>query len=315
MKKPSATKPVAAPATDAIHATAHLIALKDNDHIVAIEDRRHTPAVEVVIATQVPAVPTAAERKAASYAAKQEAAAKRVRADVAKQLANEDDAKRPTYEQLAAALSDAPKDATYEQLAEALLAVDRAPLKPATKPDVPRETTVDHSPSNKLIADMLQREVKDAPAIPDTGYQGPMRALRDRVKAGAYKKAANGQPSCGDEVATILGALEPFEVIRACMVAMDLAANPYLHLNIGQQSMNLRNKLRGQLKRAEIGMGVVREAAEVVLEQRPVKTPAAPAPAPVAPAAEPVKVEAPAPAEPKAKRASKAKSPRAAQGK
>lgn len=103
-----------------------------------------------------------------------------------------------------------------------------------------------------------------------SGYNGPMRALRDRVKAGKYTKAANGQPSCGDDVAQVLGALEPAEVIKACMIAMDIA-NPYLALNIGQQSMNLRNKLRGQLKRGEIGMGVLREAVEVVMENRPTK--------------------------------------------
>lgn len=93
-------------------------------------------------------------------------------------------------------------------------------------------------------------------------YVGPMLALRDRAKRGCYQKAPNGQPCSGDEVATILGVLTPEQVIRACIVAMALPGNPYLHLNIGQQSMNLRNKLRGALKRGEFGMGVVREAAE-----------------------------------------------------
>lgn len=116
----------------------------------------------------------------------------------------------------------------------------------------------------------VTKHVKQAPAIPTGGYQGPMLALRQRLKAGQYKKAANGQPSCGDEVAQILGALEPTEVIAACLIAMDIT-NPYLHLNIGQQSMNLRNKLRGKLKHGEFGMGVLREAAEEVVSARPVK--------------------------------------------
>jgi hypothetical protein len=93
-------------------------------------------------------------------------------------------------------------------------------------------------------------------------YTGPMLALRDASKRGVYKKAANGQPSCGDDVAQILGALKPEFVIRACIVALALPGNPYLHLNIGQQSMNLRNKLRGALMRGDFGLGVVREAAE-----------------------------------------------------
>lgn len=176
----------------------------------------------------------------------------------------------------------------------------RAAAKIAKSDKAVRDMVVDHSASNKAIAALLNAEQTEVMAksldIPEadvqnhvevvTGYQGPMRALRDRVKAGKYTKAANGQPSCGDEVANALGALEPTEVIAACMVAMDIA-NPYLTLNIGQQSMNLRNKLRGQLKRGEIGMGVLREAIEVVMEGRtPVKAPeAAPIPEPKAPKA------------------------------
>ena len=177
-----------------------------------------------------------------------------------------------------------------------------------------QDAKVDHTPANKAIGDMLRREMAaslDIPladvdkhvTIPTTGYQGPMRALRDRVKAGAYVKAANGQPSCGDEVARILGALEPIEVIRACLTAMDIT-NPYGHLNVGQQSMNLRNKLRGQLKRGEIGMGVLREAVEVTMEARPAKS--TPAPAQVAaptPEAAPAPAAKPTPA--KAKRTPK----------
>jgi hypothetical protein len=97
-------------------------------------------------------------------------------------------------------------------------------------------------------------------------YGGPMTALRDRSKKGLYTRQPNGQPACGDEIATILGVLTPAQVIRACITAMDLPGNPYLHLNIGQQSMNLRNKLRGAMKRGEFGMGVVREAAEDEIE-------------------------------------------------
>lgn len=118
--------------------------------------------------------------------------------------------------------------------------------------------------------DDIVKHVKPAPAIPGTPYHGPMLALRDRLKAGTYKKAANGQPSCGDAVAQLLGVLEPVEVIAACLIALDVT-NPYLHLNIGQQSMNLRNKLRGAMKRGEFGEGVLREAVEVVIEGRPAK--------------------------------------------
>lgn len=94
-----------------------------------------------------------------------------------------------------------------------------------------------------------------------------MRNLRVRLKAGHYAKAANGQPSCGDQVADALGVLKPEQVIEACMVALGISTNPYAHLNIGQQSMNLRNKLRGALKRGDFGFGVVVEAIEQITEE------------------------------------------------
>ena len=97
-----------------------------------------------------------------------------------------------------------------------------------------------------------------------TGYQGSMIRLRERMAEGAYQKAVNGQPCCGDRVATLLGSLAPAQVIRACIVAMALPANPYSHLNVGQQSMNLRNKLRGCFKREEFGFGVLVEAVEQI---------------------------------------------------
>ena len=97
-----------------------------------------------------------------------------------------------------------------------------------------------------------------------TGYQGPMLRLRERLAQGAYQKAPNGQPCCGDRVAALLGALAPAQVIRACIDAMALPSNPYSHLNVGQQSMNLRNKLRGCFKREEFGFGVLVEAVEQI---------------------------------------------------
>ena len=98
----------------------------------------------------------------------------------------------------------------------------------------------------------------------ESGYQGSMIRLRERLAEGAYQKAPNGQPCCGDQVATLLGTLAPALVIRACIIAMALPANPYAHLNVGQQSMNLRNKLRGCFKREEFGLGVLVEAVEEV---------------------------------------------------
>jgi hypothetical protein len=115
--------------------------------------------------------------------------------------------------------------------------------------------------------DQTDEESADEQADADEGYAGPMLRLRERLAEGAYSKAANGNPCCGDIVAAKLGTLKPAQVIRACIIAMNLPTNPYIHLNIGQQSMNLRNKLRGCLKREEFGFGVVVEAVEEVEAQ------------------------------------------------
>jgi len=120
---------------------------------------------------------------------------------------------------------------------------------------------------NGDLADLIQA-VKDEAAESETadatGYTGPMLKLRERLKAGKYQKAANGQPCCGDLIATIFGTLKPEDTIRACVIALGIGHNPYTHLNIGQQSMNLRNRVRNAYKRGEFGFGVIREAVEEV---------------------------------------------------
>jgi len=148
-----------------------------------------------------------------------------------------------------------------EQHADELEAgIDRAPTNEEAAAG-PEQTFIEQ------VAAELDTTPEDAHvALMPVGYVGPMLALRERLAAGAYKKAPNGQPCCGDEIAVALGSLTPAQVIRACIIAMNLPNNPYTHLNIGQQSMNLRNKLRGCMKRGEFGMGVVVEAVEVVLE-------------------------------------------------
>jgi len=105
----------------------------------------------------------------------------------------------------------------------------------------------------------VEQEVKQ-------GYAGPMLALRRRLKAGAYQKAANGQPCCGDAIAVLCGQYSREVIVKALVAALGLVSNPYAHLNPGQQSMNLRNKARaavknGQLKLATIEAALVAAAA------------------------------------------------------
>lgn len=87
-------------------------------------------------------------------------------------------------------------------------------------------------------------------------YFGTMLTLADRVKAGAYVKGINGQLRSDDDLAVTLEACKPEAVVTLLLQFLGLATNPYAHLNVGQQSMNLRNKARGAI-RAEEGAGAI----------------------------------------------------------
>lgn len=80
----------------------------------------------------------------------------------------------------------------------------------------------------------------------EASYFGPMSVLRDAAKH--YVTGKNGNPHCNDAMAQLLDGLERPEVVTVLIAAMKLDGNPYTHLNPGQQSMNLRNKARGQMK-------------------------------------------------------------------
>ena len=79
-----------------------------------------------------------------------------------------------------------------------------------------------------------------------TKYTGPMLALKTARKA--YVKAANGIQCNGDNLAMLCGQYPRETVVKGLIQALGLPGNPYLSLNPGQQSMNLRNKARHALK-------------------------------------------------------------------
>lgn len=93
-------------------------------------------------------------------------------------------------------------------------------------------------------------------------YDGPMLALVSARKH--YIKAPNGILCNGDGLATALGALTREQVCAVLIKAMGLGSNPYLHLNPGQQSMNLRNKARQQLIKGQLSMAVIAAAINQV---------------------------------------------------
>lgn len=90
-------------------------------------------------------------------------------------------------------------------------------------------------------------------------YVGSMLALADKVKSKAYVKGPTGQLHSGDDLATVLAGVQPLGVIQLAKVVLDLESNPYSHLNVGQQSMNLRNKLRGAIRKDATVMQKVKD--------------------------------------------------------
>lgn len=157
-------------------------------------------------------------------------------------------------------------------------AASKKALKEATAPKTPKTPKAVPAPKTADVkaaehAAYVQALRVDAEALgvdPDTyvaeqladapksGYVGPMLALRTAVKK--YVVAPNGQPCCGDDLAEICGAYARGAVVAGLVAALGLGSNPYLHLNPGQQSMNLRNKARTALKSGIITADQIRAA-------------------------------------------------------
>lgn len=94
-------------------------------------------------------------------------------------------------------------------------------------------------------------------------YQGPMLALRAAAKT--YVVGKNGNPHCNDMVAEQLAQLTREQTVKALgellfAAGVTTSTNPYITLNPGQQSMNLRNKLRGALKAGTVTFAAVEAA-------------------------------------------------------
>lgn len=80
-----------------------------------------------------------------------------------------------------------------------------------------------------------------------TAEEKAMSALAAR--ASSYVKGANGQLHSGDEIAQTLASVPAGRVVSLLVTVLGLESNPYEALNYGQQSMNLRNKLRGAARK------------------------------------------------------------------
>ncbi len=109
--------------------------------------------------------------------------------------------------------------------------------------------------ADKLAADKAAKaaerekqkaERKDTP-VADDGSS--MLALRDKVNLGIYTKGKNGQLRASDPLALALETVQVGDMVPLLLKTMGIKENPYTHLNQGQQSMNLRNRLRGLIRK------------------------------------------------------------------
>jgi len=109
-------------------------------------------------------------------------------------------------------------------------------------------------------AEREQKAAERAARKAATTSDGPMAALRDAKKR--YVKSATGQFRTADELGEILDAVPPDRIVDLMIEVLGLQGNPYLFLNRGQQSMNLRNKLRFAIKKGTVSLAAVAGARD-----------------------------------------------------
>lgn len=149
------------------------------------------------------------------------------------------------------------KEAAAKKKAEDAATKKEAAAAKAAEAKAARETAAKER-ADTIAANKAKREAA-AQAAKEAGrtYTGSMLQLADRVKQGAYVKGLNGQLRSSDELALALDAVPPANVVKLGLKVLGLDSNPYAALNIGQQSMNLRNRMRGAIKKGTLKLADV----------------------------------------------------------
>jgi len=108
----------------------------------------------------------------------------------------------------------------------------------------------------QAVENKAKRDAEVA-AAQDRGlnYTGTMLALRNAKDT--YVRATSGRLRSSDEVAVAFDEVEPPGVIAVCLKVLSLDENPYTKLNVGQQSMNLRNRLRAAIRGNKVTIDTV----------------------------------------------------------
>ena len=126
----------------------------------------------------------------------------------------------------------APKEVKEAEKAARAEARERAKLEKAAQREAEKEA--------KKVAKAARE------ATPKPQFTHTMEALREAKKL--YVKSTTGQFRSTDPVAVALDTVPPTKVVELAIRVLGLPKNPYAHLNVGQQSMNLRNRLRFAIK-------------------------------------------------------------------
>jgi len=162
----------------------------------------------------------------------------------------------PVKESLMSAQDAAKKAASPEEVAAAKAEREAAKAAKAAAKEEAKQAKAAERQANKAakeeakLAKAAEREAAKAERearLAELGPQAKMAALRDAKNR--YVKSATGQLRSTDEIAEAFDRVTPAGVIRIALDVLGLEQNPYAHLNVGQQSMNLRNKLRGALRK------------------------------------------------------------------
>lgn len=165
----------------------------------------------------------------------------------------------PTKQEIAAEKAQAKIAAKAEKLAAKAAKIEATAAAKAEK--LAAKLAVMSSTKEERLAAKAERQARIDALNPDgtRKYVGSMLALADRVKQGVYVKGVTGQLRSNDELAQILDGVTPNGVIQTAKAVLELDVNPYAHLNVGQQSMNLRNKLRGAIRKGTVTLDAVRD--------------------------------------------------------
>lgn len=123
-----------------------------------------------------------------------------------------------------------------------------AKAKKAADAQAAKDAKAAETAEQKAAAKKLRDEQKAAGVVAEPG-EGMSGALREKVALGLYVKGKNGQLRTNDSIALALESVAVTDMVPLLLETLGLAENPYPHLNQGQQSMNLRNRLRGAIRK------------------------------------------------------------------